>query len=437
MLTREEEGRVRALVEQSERAYTARDGATAMRLLVEAQTLAPDHPVVLNVAGIRALHEGHPAEAGELFRRAVARDEKTAVLWVNLAAAMRQLKRDDEEAEALERALAIDPRNLVALLNKAALIERRGDPRAAALVYANALRTLQPGMPLPEALRPALQAASNAVQVNTNALQAHLDQRLAAEREALGGDQPRFDQAIGVLLGKQRVYLPQPTQMHFPKLPALEFFPREQFPWLAAIEAATADIRGEFERVFAEDQNRLEPYIAYPEGVPLDQWKELNRSRRWSAFFLLRDGRPIEANLARCPRTAEVLASVPLHDVPRHAPTAFFSILDARTHIPAHTGVTNTRVTVHLPLVLPGQCRFRVGSETREWRNGEAWVFDDSIEHEAWNDSDLPRAILIFDAWNPFLSEAERALIRTTMPAIADYYGDSYFADQTSQTGAL
>jgi aspartate beta-hydroxylase len=437
MLTKGEEGRVRALVEQSERAYAARDGATAMRLLVEAQALAPEHPVVLNVAGIRALNEGHPAEASDLFRRAVARDEKTAVLWVNLAAALRQLKRDDEEAVALERALSIEPRNLLALLNKASLLERRGDPRAAAVVYANALKTLQPGMALPEALRPALQAARNAVQANSNALQAHLDQRLATERKALSGDQPRFDQALGVLLGKQRVYLPQPTQMHFPKLPALEFFPREQFPWLATLEAATADIRGEFERVFSEDQNQIEPYIAYPEDVPLDQWKELNRSRRWSAFFLWRDGKPLEANLARCPRTAEILASVPLHDVPRHAPTAFFSILDAHTHIPAHTGVTNTRVTVHVPLVLPGKCRFRVGSETREWRSGEAWVFDDSIEHEAWNDSDQTRAILIFDAWNPFLSEAERALIRTTMPAIADYYGDSYFAGQTSQTGAL
>ena len=225
--------------------------------------------------------------------------------------------------------------------------------------------------------------------------------------------------------------------MHFPKLPALEFFPREHFPWLGAIEACATDVRREFERVFSEDQDRLEPYIAYPEGVPLDQWQELNRSRRWSAFFLWRDGKRIEANTARCPRTVELLAAVPMHDVPRHAPTAFFSILDAHTHIPAHTGVTNTRVIVHLPLVLPGQCRFRVGSETREWRAGEAWVFDDSIEHEAWNDSDQPRAILIFDVWNPFLSEAERALIRTTMPAIADYYGESYFGDKTAPTGGL
>ena len=97
---------------------------------------------------------------------------------------------------------------------------------------------------------------------------------------------------------------------------------------------------------------------------------------------------------------------------PRYGPTAFFSILDAKTRIPPHCGVTNTRLIVHVPLVIPEGCRFRVGSTTRPWRPGEAFVFDDTIEHEAWNDSDIPRAVLIFDIWNPYLSEAERELVR-------------------------
>jgi len=109
-------------------------------------------------------------------------------------------------------------------------------------------------------------------------------------------------------------------------------------------------------------------------------------------------------------------------------PTAFFSILDANTQIPAHTGVTNTRLTVHLPLIVPPECGFRVGSEVREWVPGQAWVFDDTIEHEAWNRSDLPRAILIFDIWNPLLSSAERDLMRATVETVGAYYrlsGDS------------
>lgn len=95
-----------------------------------------------------------------------------------------------------------------------------------------------------------------------------------------------------------------------------------------------------------------------------------------------------------------------------------FSILDAGTRIPPHTGVTNTRTTVHLPLVVPEGCGFRVGGEVRSWKVGEAWAFDDTIEHEAWNDSDRPRAILIVDAWNPLLTEAEREVVRAACSAM-------------------
>jgi aspartyl/asparaginyl beta-hydroxylase (cupin superfamily) len=71
--------------------------------------------------------------------------------------------------------------------------------------------------------------------------------------------------------------------------------------------------------------------------------------------------------------------------------------------------------------MIPSGCRFRVGSETRPWAPGTAWVFDDTIEHEAWNDSDEERAILIFDVWNPFMTEAERALFRVASSAIREF----------------
>ena len=111
--------------------------------------------------------------------------------------------------------------------------------------------------------------------------------------------------------------------------------------------------------------------------------------------------------------------------IPNRAPSSFFSRLEPRTHIPPHTGVTNTRVIVHLPLIIPPGCRFRVGSELREWHPGTALVFDDTIEHEVWNDSDDPRAILIFDIWNPLLTEAERELVAAFTTGIADYYEDT------------
>jgi len=170
------------------------------------------------------------------------------------------------------------------------------------------------------------------------------------------------------------------------------------------------------------DRAGLQPYIDYPAGVPIDQWKELNRSRRWSAYFLWNQGTPQPAHLARCPRTASALAATPRCEVAQRAPNAFFSILDPHTTIPAHTGVTNTRLTVHLPLIVPPDCAFRVGGTTRELVPGKAWVFDDTIEHEAWNRSDAPRAILIFDIWNPFLSEAEREMVTAATEVIGTYY---------------
>ena len=103
---------------------------------------------------------------------------------------------------------------------------------------------------------------------------------------------------------------------------------------------------------------------------------------------------------------------IPGAKMARRAPTAFFSILKPKTHIPPHTGVTNTRAIIHLPLIIPEGCGFRVGGETREWKMGEAFAFDDTIEHEAWNNSDELRAVLIFDVWNPHLTPVEQTMLQ-------------------------
>jgi aspartyl/asparaginyl beta-hydroxylase (cupin superfamily) len=129
------------------------------------------------------------------------------------------------------------------------------------------------------------------------------------------------------------------------------------------------------------------------------------------------DGRIIEENAARCPATMAALGMVDQPCVEGMSPSAMFSILKPRTRIPPHTGAANTRLVLHLPLIVPQGCGFRVGGETRAWREGEAWVFDDTIEHEAWNDSDQPRAILICDVWAPTLSPTEREGVARVMGA--------------------
>jgi aspartyl/asparaginyl beta-hydroxylase (cupin superfamily) len=334
------------------------------------------------------------------------------------------LGRPGDELDALERALALEPRHLPALLQKGMHLEQTGDPRNAARTYRNALATVPPGAALPPSVDAMIEHARAAVARDDAALAGAIEERLATIREQHGGGRyRRVDRCLELLTGRRRRFLPEPTFMYFPEIPAVEFLDRDDFPWLDAIEAASEDIRAELMSVLVSDRDGLEPYIAYPDGVPLNQWKELNRSRRWSAYFLWNQAVPQPAHLARCPRTVAALKGAPQSDVRARAPTAYFSILDAHTRIPPHTGVTNTRLIVHLPLIVPPDCGFRVGSETREWIPGKAWVFDDTIEHEAWNESDTPRAIMIFDVWNPFLSAAERDLIRAATEVVGAYYG--------------
>jgi aspartyl/asparaginyl beta-hydroxylase (cupin superfamily)/Flp pilus assembly protein TadD len=393
------------------------------QLLARVAQQAPNNPAVLNELGVRMLARGAPEQAQALFARATTADPKHPTLWANLASSFQQLGRRTEEIDAIEKALALEPRHVSALLQKGAYLEATGDPRNAARTYQNVLACLPPGMDVPPNLKDAVAHARAMVDADLTALSAALEEPLAEVSARHGGSrQRRVDLCLDVMMGKRRAYHSQPTWMYFPELPAIEFFERADFPWLDAIEAATPEIRAELLRVLVTDRDGLQPYIDFPDGLPVDQFRELNRSRRWSAYFLWNQGEAVAGHIARCPVSARMLETAPRPRIERRAPTAFFSILEPNTRIPAHTGVTNTRCTVHLPLIVPPDCGFRVGASSREWVPGQAWVFDDTIEHEAWNLSDTPRAILIFDIWNPLLNGAERDMIAAATEIYTRYY---------------
>jgi aspartate beta-hydroxylase len=369
------------------------------------------------------LGAGNLAGARALLEQAVKADPTNISLWLNLASALRGMGRADDEMVAVEHALAIEPYNFRALLQKASLHEIRNDSRAAAMAYRTALRIIPEGFEPPPQMRPVLQHAKEIIDANDRALEAFLEDRLKDIRERHKDDrQDGFDRCLATLLRKRRIFGQQPTFMYFPRLPAIEFHDRDDFPWLDSIEAATDDIREECLNVLADGPEVLTPYVSHPEGAA-GRFAELNNSRRWGTYFLWREGISFPDHLARCPRTVKALEAWPRCDVPGSAPSCLFSILDARTKIPPHSGVSNTRLLVHLPLVVPPGCGFRCGAETREWIPGKAMVFDDTIEHEVWNDSDEPRAVMIFDIWSPTLSAAERDLVRETTTAVGEYYG--------------
>ncbi len=420
-----DDSQLRALLAAAERADVQGQSDEAARLLSAARSWAPENPAVLGACGVHALRKGDAAEARALLERSVAGDPANPAMFVNFASSLRALNDADAEAKALERALTLDPLFFPALIQKASLLERQGNTKQAARTYHRALNSLRPGTPLPKYWQPLIEHAQRTVFASLNEINDWLRERMTEVRERhAAASHDRVDDCLGAIVGKNRIYVQQPTFTHFPRLPAIQFFNREDFPWLARVEQATDDIHTELLALLKDARGDFSPYLTHASDEPLSQWRELNQSRRWSALFLFKDGQRHEANIARCPKTIAALEAAPIVRIPHRGPTSLFSLLEPKTRIPPHTGTTNIRLTVHLPLIVPPQCGFRVGTQRREWHPGTALIFDDTIEHEAWNDSDEDRVILIFDIWNPQLTPAEQDLMAVATAAIAEFYGD-------------
>lgn len=419
------EAKIRELLGAAERADLQGRWQEAATILSQALSLSPDGAAVLRAHGVHFLRAGDPAQARQWLERSVAADPTNAAMYLNLATSLRELNDTEAESRALERALTLQPHFTVALIQKGSLLERLGKGKEAARTYHRALLSVRPDTPLPKSWQPVLEHARRTVMANLSQLDAWLKERMEEVRARHAAEpQDRVDDCLGALVGRNRIYVQQPTYSHFPRLPAIQFYEREQFPWVAAVEEATDDIRAELEGLLSDSREKFSPYLNHSPDEPLNQWRELNQSRRWSALFLYKDGERQEANAARCPKTLAALGQAPIVRIPHRGPTHFFSLLEPKTRIPPHTGTTNTRLTVHLPLIVPPNCGFRVGTQTREWHAGKLLIFDDTIEHEAWNDSEEERVILIFDIWNPLMTAAERDLMTVATAAIAEFYAD-------------
>ena len=394
--------------------------AEALGDLEAALGLQPEHPVAHNMLGLDALSRNDAATARRHFEAATRADPGAAALWMNLAKASRLLADDAAERAALDSALETDQRHLLALIRLAELHERRAEIADATMRWAAVAALANEHANPPAELRTIFDHARAFVAQRSQKLANALDADLApALKEASARDQRRANAAVQMMLGRRQIYTNVCHGMHYPFLPADEYFDREHFPWLGELEAETDVIRAEVTALLASDDPGLSPYVTMPPGTPANVWTDLNNSPAWSALHLWKDGQRIDGACAKAPKTAAIIEKLPLAQIPGRAPTVFFSILQAGQHIPPHTGVTNTRTIIHLPLVVPPGCRFRVGGETREWHAGEAFAFDDTIEHEAWNPSGEDRAILILDVWNPYLSEQERQII-CRLFAVAD-----------------
>jgi aspartyl/asparaginyl beta-hydroxylase (cupin superfamily) len=388
-------------------------------------SIQPDHVLGLTQLGQAAYRQGDFEAAQVAFQRVVAADGREAPQWINLALACKQRADPSGEEAALFKALSLDPYDFMALLLRGNLQERQGKPSHAAASYGAAATLAPPRERLNADLQSALDRASSYLEQYNHSLAAFLDQQLEPHARACGAAAlDRFKLSVDILVGRKRRFIPQPMRYFMPQLPVIEFFERSDFPWLDAVEAAWQPIRDEFLAVLQADEGFV-PYIGYGADQPVAQWAELNHSPRWSAFHLVKEGQRVVENAARCPVTMGVWEQTPWPDQPGRTPVAMYSLLKRRTRIPSHVGASNCRLVTHLPLIVPPGCGFRVGNQTREWVPGKAWVFDDTIEHEAWNHSDQLRVVLIFDTWHPMLGEAERRMITALNAALNAFSSSS------------
>lgn len=364
-----------------------------------------------NSEGMAAIKSGDSAAAISAFQRATTADPSAGPLWRNLAHAFRLGNDVAGERAALEQALALDRTDFTAQLRMAQLLQRRGEETRALLAW-NGVEQLAAHMPQ---IAPAIQSELGEGKAYCTALRMKLDHAAEAVIHADAGrtetDNRRIRAFVDTALGKRQIFRNQCEGLYYPFLPADEFFDRGHFPWFEQLEAGTSVINHELAALLASPDEVLRPYVRLDAGTPDNPWSALDGSLDWGACFLWEYGKPNEAILDRCPQTAKLLESLPLARIAGRAPNAFFSLLKPGSLIPPHTGVTNTRAIIHLALDVPPDCGFRVGNETRHWEEGKAFAFDDTIEHEAWNNSDRPRAVLIIDAWNPHLSAAEQQAV--------------------------
>jgi aspartate beta-hydroxylase len=194
---------------------------------------------------------------------------------------------------------------------------------------------------------------------------------------------------------------PFPLRSHFELQRPLIFYPgletreihdRYRFPWVAALEGAFPLIQEEFARLLQADSGFSRVH------------RGQTSTGEWAASYLWVFGQEVAETCRQCPETARVLRAIP--GVAQFG-TTLFSALAPHTYIAPHYGYTNAKLRCQLPLRVPGECRLKVGEHEIEQQEGRCIVFDDSFLHAAWNDSDEPRFVLVFDFFHPDLTSEE------------------------------
>jgi aspartate beta-hydroxylase len=401
--------------------------AEAEHAFLEILAVSPDNLEALNVAALIALRNGDVPRALDLLGRGARAAPDDPVTQHHLGLAQEAAGNLPAAVAAHRAALQAAPQLYVARLHLGRALEQSGHKQDAVLQYARALADAQDqeqwlnADTTPPPLRAAVEHA--VLLVRTGRREAF--QRIFAPLQARYGaaELKRVEKCLRIHLHEEAGVYPdarqQPTFLYFPDLPTSAYLDLSVCPWVAQLESSTAEIRAELLALLPSAQGRERVFTS--DELERLNLRGLDSAPSWNGYYFYRHGERRTDNCLACPRTAAALTALPLAHIREHGPEVLYSVFTPGTHLLPHRGVTNVRQVGHLPLVVPEDCVLNVGGELHHWQEGRVVVFDDTYEHEAWNRSNKTRVVMIFDIWNPYLTEAERAAITDLIAEVGDF----------------
>jgi aspartyl/asparaginyl beta-hydroxylase (cupin superfamily) len=348
--------------------------------------------------------------AAESLLELAARRGRDAATLLRLATVRRMLGDYAGALKCASAAVELEPRNFLMCLMLGSLREATGAVHGSERAYRAACASAPRDLSFQPAMARQLERARLRVQAAETWRRRLLDWEPGAVE--LGAEEQRRMRGFRANLLENLDAGPlAPPVYLIPGIKTKRYFEPRDFMGVAEVERATDALRCEFLSLAERKKDDLKTRLA---GLHGDAGGSGNGGR-WSMIPLMRNGRVVEEFASQCPRTMELAARLDLPRLSLISPSVYFSVLEPGSRIAPHTGITNARLIAHFPLIVPEGCGFRVGGETRRWQPGKALVFDDMTEHEAWNDSERIRVVLIVDLWRPELSAGEREAVRMLM----------------------
>ncbi|MGH0166806.1 UNVERIFIED_CONTAM: hypothetical protein FKN15_002255 [Acipenser sinensis] len=183
--------------------------------------------------------------------------------------------------------------------------------------------------------------------------------------------------------------------------------------WWTAKETGYTDLVKALERNWKTIRDEALGVMDTERGLFIPEDENLREKGEWGQFTLWQQGKKNENSCRGVPKTCALLERFSEATGCKRGQIKY-SVMQPGTHIWPHTGPTNCRLRMHLGLVIPSEgCRIRCANDTRSWEEGKVLIFDDSFEHEVWQDADSYRLIFIVDVWHPELTPHQR---RTLSP---------------------